>query len=64
MTTCEKCGAVLQIGDFPFCPHGRYTGTAIGDDIPGGVMVEHGLCHADGSPRRFDSKSEMARAAK
>jgi hypothetical protein len=22
MTTCSQCGAELQIGDFPFCPHG------------------------------------------
>jgi hypothetical protein len=21
---CTECGKELQIGDFPFCPHGRY----------------------------------------
>jgi hypothetical protein len=29
MTTCSQCGAELQIGDFPFCPHGSiYAQTA------------------------------------
>lgn len=23
MTKCDQCGAELQVGDFPFCPHGR-----------------------------------------
>jgi hypothetical protein len=27
------------------------------------VTVRHGLCHEDGSPRRFTSKSEMRRVA-
>lgn len=36
----------------------------IGDDIPGGTLVYHTLCNDDGSPRRYYSKSEMARAAK
>jgi len=39
-------------------------GGVIGDDIPGGYEVKHGLCHEDGTPRKFYSKSEMARAAK
>lgn len=34
-----------------------------GDDIPGGLYIKHGLCHDDGTPRRFDSKSEIRRAA-
>lgn len=34
------------------------------DDIPGGVLIEHGLCHPGGAPRRYYSKSEMAREAK
>lgn len=36
----------------------------IGDDIPGGIDIRHGLCNDDGSPRRFYSKSEIAREAK
>ncbi len=33
---CERCQAELQIGDFPFCPHGKGTGYRIGDEWPGG----------------------------
>lgn len=22
MTTCEKCGEEVQVGDWPYCPHG------------------------------------------
>ncbi len=61
MTTCDKCGVELHIGDFPFCPHGRGTGLAIGDECD--VLVRHGLCHEDGTPRRFRSKAEMKRVA-
>lgn len=58
---------------YPPCPKCGYTlsrvhlGTSAGvkqDSIPGGVYIEHGLCHADGTPRRFDSHSEMHRFAK
>lgn len=34
------------------------------DSIPGGLWIKHGLCNPDGSPRRFDSYSEIARVAK
>ena len=37
--------------------------TVIGDDIPGGVEIRHGICNEDGSPRRYYSKSEIRRAA-
>jgi hypothetical protein len=37
--------------------------SVIGDDIPGGALIFHGLCNADGSPRRYYSKSEIAREA-
>ena len=23
MAVCEKCGKDIEIGDFPFCPHGK-----------------------------------------
>src|SRR5262249_24981687 len=36
----------------------------IPDDIPGGMEIKHGICHDDGTPRKFYSKSEMAKAAK
>lgn len=34
----------------------------VGDECD--VWVRHGICNEDGSPRRYTSKSEMARAAK
>lgn len=36
----------------------------IGDDIPGGVLIRHGICNADGTPKRYDSKTEIRRACK
>lgn len=66
---CERCGHEVQIGDYPFCrgsvtDHlGGHYGV-IADDIPGGIEIKHGICNEDGSPRRYYSKSEMARAAK
>ena len=38
------------------------TAHAHGDECD--VWIKHGLCHEDGSPRRFTSKSEIARVAK
>lgn len=36
----------------------------IGDDIPGGIWIRHGLCNEDGSPRKYYSHSEMRAEAK
>ena len=36
---------------------------AISDGIPGGLWIKHGLCNLDGTPRRYDSKTEMKREA-
>jgi hypothetical protein len=44
-----------------FLPTNR--GQVIGDDIPGGLEIKNGLCNADGTPRRYYSKSEIAREA-
>jgi hypothetical protein len=41
----------------------NHAAAAHGDDIPGGIEIRHGLCNPDGSPRRYYSKSEMAREA-
>lgn len=57
--TCEKCGAVMVIGDFPFCPHGRSTMKVIGDDIPGGLVL-HNL---GPEPVKVYSHSERKRIA-
>jgi hypothetical protein len=61
---CDACGKELVIGDWPFCPHGAGHSNVVGDDIPGGYEVRHGLCNEDGSPRVYYSKSEMAKEAK
>lgn len=61
---CESCGHEMQIGEFPFCPHEKQANGVIGDDIPGGIWIEHGLCHPGGAPRRFDTKSAIYREAK
>ncbi len=52
--TCEKCGRALAVGDFPFCPHEPTRLSIIGDDVPGGFVVENGF----DAPRKFYSKSE------
>ncbi len=36
----------------------------VDDSIPGGLEIKNALCHPDGTPRRFDSKSDIAREAK
>lgn len=64
VTVCDRCGIELCIGDFPFCPHGKGNSNIIVDDIPGGYEVRHGLCNPDGTPRKYYSKSEMAKEAK
>lgn len=58
--TCEKCGAALAIGDFPFCPHGRYRGNTESDGIPGGETLEN----VGPEPVTFYSRSEKRRYLK
>lgn len=53
--TCEKCGVVLAVGDFPFCPHGLGNSTVVGDECD--FVQENGFAH----PRRFRSKQDYAR---
>lgn len=36
----------------------------VGDDIPGGIMIEHGICEENGDPKRYDTKSSIREAAK
>lgn len=55
MTTCDRCGVELRIGDYPFCPHGRGS-TGIEDVTwPGGRVFEH-LGH---EPVRCDSPADL-----
>lgn len=64
--TCERCYQPLAHGEHGLylCPlQPRRVSIAMRQDtIEGGVMIAHGLCNADGSPRRFDSRSEIRQA--
>jgi hypothetical protein len=76
---CESCSHRERVLGWnydaaPECPeghgsltidHGQHGQSAgvIPDQIPGGVEVKHGICNPDGTPRRYYSKSEMAREA-
>ena len=47
--TCDRCGEQLQIGSWPFCPHGfPVAGLSIIDD------------ELDGGPRRFETMGHDA----
>ena len=72
---CPSCGHVrldvyVEGRDYPLCECGTQTAwlpsfgnlTVLPDDIPGGVLIEHGLCNADGSPKRYYSRSEIKMA--
>ena len=76
---CPGCGDVhsdvwIDTGrpeSLPWCAHckvrlvrHRCPPAAHSDSYRGGVWIEHGLCHADGSPRRFDSQRAIDREAK
>ena len=50
---CPRCGAAVEVGDWPFCPHGRGTNHVVQDEIPGGQYFENGFDR----PTRFDSHS-------
>ena len=34
----------------------------VADGIPGGVLIPHAICNPDGSPKRYDSHTEIKRA--
>ena len=53
---CERCGHALQVGDWPYCPHGP-TGSfsVVNDSIRGGVVMEN----LDSKPTRYYSRSAI-----
>jgi len=57
--TCDRCQQPLNVGDFPFCPHGPTNVLTVGDDIPGGFVQEN-FSH---DPETFYSKKAMLRRA-
>jgi hypothetical protein len=50
--TCEKCGVVIPVGDWPFCPHGAARPAVHGDEID---YVDHNLGR---HPVRITSKAQ------
>lgn len=55
--TCDRCGATLEIGAFPFCKgqpsdHGRGVGAVHGDEM------DHVQVNGTREPIRFTSKAE------
>lgn len=61
--TCERCYQPVEHGEhgLGLCPlePRRNAPVVRPDDIPGGVLMYHGLCNEDGSPRRYDSRSAI-----
>lgn len=56
---CEECGGEVKQMFYP-----SRCCSVIGDDIPGGIVIRHGICNEDGTPRTYYSKSEMIAEAK
>ncbi len=52
---CETCGHALQLGEWPFCPHGFGSTSVIGDDCD---FISH---NGERHPVRFRSKQEHRR---
>ena len=63
--TCERCYRPLDVGEHGLgvCPLERRRSNAIWtDDIPGGVLIANGICNADGTPKRYYSRSAIKEA--
>jgi hypothetical protein len=60
--TCNRCGHVLRIGDFPFCTptsgHGPWNVNVIDDQLEGGARFFENLGH---EPVWVESKSQLKR---
>jgi len=56
---CDTCGATLAIGDWAFCPHGRGTSVAIGDEFVGGFVQRN---FGDQPEIFYSKKAMLARA--
>lgn len=54
----ECCGQPMVRVYLPAAP------TVRGDDIPGGLTIEHGICNDDGTPRTYYSHSEIQQACR
>lgn len=56
---CPNCHAPNTELDYPSI--NKAPGLSV-DSIPGGLTIKHGICHPDGSPKRYDSHSDIKRA--
>ncbi|HEX6276027.1 MAG TPA: hypothetical protein VFZ53_23465 [Polyangiaceae bacterium] len=57
---CATCGTpYAALVETPVETHG-----IIPDSIPGGILIRHGICHEDGTPKRYDSMTEIRKAAR
>ena len=54
---CDRCGALVAIGQWPFCPHDKVTSAHMQDDtIPGGARWMHNLGER---PLWVETKTEL-----
>ena len=51
---CPECGAATEIS-------WQASAAVAGDEID--ILVRHAICNADGTPRRYRSKTELKKAA-
>lgn len=58
--TCEQCGKEMEVGEWPWCPHGKPSLVLHPDSIPGGMVV-HNL---SSKPQKFYSSTEWRAAVK
>jgi hypothetical protein len=58
IASCASCGGEMER---IFQMAGEKTSDVHVDSIPGGLYIKHGLCNEDGTPRRYDSYSEIRR---
>jgi hypothetical protein len=57
MEPCERCGKILEVGDWPFCPHGRGYSNVIPDEYASPQVLEN-VAH---EPVTVHSRSERRR---
>jgi len=55
---CSSCGGDTTLVDNQI---GKAPGV-VSDGIPGGQYIPHAICNPDGSPKRYDSKTDIKRA--
>lgn len=55
---CPECGKPTVFFD----NQTDRSAAVIGDDIPGGLLVPNAICHEDGTPKRYYSRTDLKRA--